>query len=248
MRFLTVGENGLLIELGRDIEPATNDRVHSLQSAIASLHHPAILEIVPAYSTVHIFYDPFRMSRKELQALVSDAGAAVCNEAVNRRKVFFIPVLYGGDYGPDLAFVARHTSLSTEELIRIHTMEPLRVYMLGFMPGFPYCGSPSLINNVPRMERPRTRVIAGSVGCAGTQTGIYPVESPGGWRIIGRTPVRIFSSSRPQPFLFSPGAYIQFTAIAESEYNRIQASEEREEFIPEIILEEVISNKNRNEG
>jgi inhibitor of KinA len=132
-----------------------------------------------------------------------------------------IPVCYGGDFGPDLEFVAQHNKLTTADVVAIHTSVPYLVYMLGFTPGFPYLGGMSDRIAAPRLEKPRTAIPAGSVGIAGSQTGFYPVESPGGWRLIGRTPVKAFDAASVNPFLFAARDYLRFKAIAAQEYAAI---------------------------
>jgi inhibitor of KinA len=191
-----------------------------------------VLEIIPAYSTVHIFFDPLKLSREELQAEILKIRDRGDEWSGSERTIYTIPVLYGGEHGPDIGFVAEHTGLSEEQLIKVHTEKPLRIYMLGFTPGFPYCENPREIGPVPRLSRPRTKVPEGSVGFAGIQTGIYPVESPGGWRLVGKTPVRIFRSSCTWPFLFSPGDCIQFVAVDKAEYDMIRGADDQGDYVP----------------
>lgn len=146
------------------------------------------------------------------------------SRAVPSRKKVIIPVCYGGEYGPDLEFVSQYTGLSEEEVVKIHTACTYRVYMLGFLPGFPYLGGMDERIAAPRLETPRTRIPAGSVGIAGSQTGFYPMESPGGWRIIGRTPIKAFDPFSDNPFLLAPGDLVQFRAIGQEEYQKIEES------------------------
>jgi KipI family sensor histidine kinase inhibitor len=130
-------------------------------------------------------------------------------------RVIEIPTRYGGEYGPDLEFVAKHNGLTPDEVVRIHTSQSLRVFMLGFSPGFPYIGPLAPEIAAPRLATPRTLVPAGSVGIAGRQTGIYPSESPGGWRLIGRTDLKLFAPAKDPPALLRPGDYVRFRAVEE---------------------------------
>ncbi len=200
-----------------------------------------IRELVPTYRSLAVYFDPLEVKRQALEAQITQllqeidvpepAGALEAEAGSQREKTFprqgktvIIPVCYGGEYGPDLAFVAQHTGLSEEEVVKIHTSRTYRVYMLGFLPGFPYLGGMDERIATPRLETPRTRIPAGSVGIAGTQTGFYPMESPGGWRIIGRTPIKAFDPFSDTPFLLFPGDFVQFKSIGEGEYRKIEES------------------------
>jgi len=138
--------------------------------------------------------------------------------ASDTARIITIPVSYGGEFGPDLEFVAKHNSITEDEVVAIHTSIPYLVYMLGFAPGFPYLGGMSERIATPRLASPRVKIPAGSVGIAGKQTGIYPLESPGGWQLIGRTPLTLFDPLAKNPFVFAAGDYLQFTAIKMDEY------------------------------
>jgi inhibitor of KinA len=225
IRLLNAGEQGLVVEFGASIDPDINRRVHRTASQISAANMPGVLEVVPTYRSLLVYFDPLVITRRELAEhvgrLYADAGAA--GMAASTARVVEIPVAYGGEYGPDLEFVASHTGLSPAEVIAIHTSVPYLVYMLGFTPGFPYLGGMSERIAAPRLEQPRTAIPGGSVGIAGTQTGIYPVTSPGGWRIIGHTPVKLFNPAAVAPFLFAAGDYLQFKAVSAAEYSAIAA-------------------------
>lgn len=228
-RFLPLGEQGLTVELGDAIDEAVNDRVHLLAAAVRR-ELGASVEVVPTYRSLTLFFDPLAVSRGELvervaRCLRRAAGprAAARREAPGARTVT-IPVGYGGELGPDLAFVAEHSGLSPEEVVRLHGAPLYRVYMLGFTPGFPYLGGLPRRIAAPRLDQPRLKVPAGSVGIAGAQTGVYPVESPGGWRIIGRTPLRLFDPGGPEPFLLRAGDRLRFRAVAPAALAAIAAA------------------------
>jgi KipI family sensor histidine kinase inhibitor len=169
-------------------------------------------EAVPGYSTLLVHYDPLVLNYAEVEARVR---ACLISDSVSLRQPrrVEIPVVYGGKEGPDLDFVVQHSGLSAEEVVRIHTSREYPVFLMGFTPGFPYLGGMDPAIAAPRLPTPRSRVPAGSVGIAGAQTGVYPLESPGGWRIIGRTPLRLFDPLRAEPFLLAPGDLVRFISI-----------------------------------
>lgn len=228
LRFLNLGEQGLVAELGCTIDPAINARVQRLATALKEHAAPEIREVVPSYRSLLIMFDPLLLSRKVLRETV--VRLARCNESTRvfcqGGKEIRLPVCYGGNFGPDLEFVASHNGLSPEEVIELHSRESYPVYMLGFLPGFPYLGGMSKRIATPRLPTPRRKISAGSVGIAGDQTGVYPLESPGGWRIIGRTPQRLFDPFRAEPFLVSPGDRVCFEPIDRSDYERLVSSRE----------------------
>jgi len=234
IRMLDCGEQALVVEFGAEIDPETNARVHHLARLLSEAIPQHILELVPTYRSLFIHFDPLAISRKQLQQDVEKLlpGVEATDAAGDRRRVVTIPVCYGGDFGPDLEFVARHNSRSADEVIRVHTSAPLLIYMLGFTPGFPYLGGIRERIAAPRLDEPRVRVPAGSVGIAGPQTGIYPIESPGGWRLIGRTPLRIFDPAAERPFLFAAGDSLQFSAVQRDEFDAIKEQVETGSYVP----------------
>lgn len=220
VRMLVAGEQGLVVEFGDSIDPAVNARVHRLARALAARGLEGVIEAVPTYRSVLVLFDPLVLPRERLASEVGVllAAPAVEEEPGARGNTVELPVLYGGEFGPDLAFVARHNGLSTDEVIAIHSSSAYLVYMLGFTPGFPYLGGMSSRLAAPRLPSPRTKVPSGSVGIAGSQAGVYPLESPGGWRLIGRTPVRLFDLEAERPFLLAPGDVVRFRPVDEEEY------------------------------
>ncbi len=218
--FLDAGEQGLVVEFGTRIDPEVNRRVHRAGALITAARIPGIIEIVPTYRSLLVYFDPLATARRELgeriRTLIGDGGPE--EAAARPGRVIEIPVGYGGELGPDLDFVASHTGLPPEEVIAIHISVPYLVYMIGFTPGFPYLGGMSERIATPRLEKPRTAIPGGSVGIAGSQTGIYPIASPGGWQIIGRTPVKLFDPAAAAPFLFAAGDHLQFKAVTAAEY------------------------------
>jgi len=176
-----------------------------------------IQEAVPTYRSLAIYYDPLRIGRGALKENIDVLLCSTLDQVEHRSRVVEIPTVYGGEYGPDLEFVAHHTGLSEDEVIRLHTEPLYHVYMLGFTGGFPYLGGLSERLSVPRLHTPRLKVPAGSIGIAGTQTGVYPLESPGGWRIIGCTSLCLFDASRQVPTPILPGDKVRFVRIPQRE-------------------------------
>ncbi len=206
-----MGEAALLVELGDEIDEALNARVHALALAVEEI--AGVLETVPAYASLLVEFDPILLGTDSLRDRIVQLAAANTTSYPAAPRVVEIPTHYGGEFGPDLEFVARHNNLMPEDVIHLHTSRPFRVFMLGFTPGFPYLGPLPEQIAAPRLETPRARIPAGSVGIAGRQTGIYPSESPGGWRLIGRTDVRLFDPAQNPPTLLRSGDYVRFVVI-----------------------------------
>jgi inhibitor of KinA len=220
-RFLPAGDMAITVELADDFDPEINARVRALSSALEQEHLAAILDLVPTYRSLLVYYDPLRISVTELQGRILSL-ASVERMTLPKPRVLPIPVVYGGAFGPDLDFVSRHTGLSPDAVADIHAGSEYLVYMLGFNTSFPYLGGMSPSIAAPRLETPRTKIPAGSIGIAQQQTGIYPVESPGGWQIIGRSPVRLFDPTREPPMPIGAGDFIRFVRIDEREYRELE--------------------------
>jgi len=251
-----LGDAAITIDLGNHIDEQLNRQALALQQGLAALHLPGIKDIIVAYSSVSVFYDPvavlagrgpacregayagpdgspyhqksaFACLKRRLEAIWQEVAsledlrtAPVGNLAVapaDPSPIILIPVCYESEYAPDLELLVRKKELTREEIIRIHTAEAYRVYMIGFLPGFPYLGKIDQALEIPRKERP-VPVIAGGVGIAGNQTGIYPLTSPGGWQIIGRTPLKLFDSRAPVPVTLQVGDRVQFFPISGEEF------------------------------
>ncbi|MFZ5916001.1 MAG: 5-oxoprolinase subunit PxpB [Chloroflexota bacterium] len=223
-RFLPLGDAALLIEFGDGIDEAINRRVRSLAALLAQESLDGLGEAVPTYRSLLVHYDPLRLDYAAIERWVW--------ERTNRAETFPLPpprrvempTVYGGAFGPDIEFVAAHNGLSVQDVIRIHSGSTYPVFMLGFTPGFPYLGGLDAAIAAPRLDTPRTHVPAGSVGIAGQQTGIYPIDSPGGWRIIGRTPLKLFDPYRSPPTLLAAGDCVHFVPVSEEEFERLSAS------------------------
>lgn len=222
MKFLKAGDSALIIELGNEISPIINYNLKKITDYLDSLNHKAIKDLLPTYRSIIVYYDPMMISFDELKEMVEKNCAADDSQMLSLKKeIIEVPVLYGGEYGPDIENIASHNNLTIEEVINIHTSGEYLVYMLGFTPGFPYLGGMDKRIATPRLTTPRTKIPAGSVGIAGEQTGLYPIESPGGWQLLGRTPLNFFDSAKENPFIVAAGQYIKFKAITEEEYHAI---------------------------
>jgi len=217
-----MGDRSLLVELGDDISPAVNQKVQELFSAIDRQRSKGILDLVPSYRSLLMIYDPLCISFDEIKAGIKDIWNNPDQFRLPQPQTVKIPVVYGGEYGPDLELVAQYHNLTPREVIDFHTRPAYRVYMIGFTPGFPYLGEVPDAIATPRRETPRTLVPKGSVGIAQRQTGIYPVDSPGGWQIIGWTPVKLFDPFGKPPSHLVMGDRVQFHAITAQETGQWQ--------------------------
>lgn len=217
-KILPAGDQALVVEFGNEISENLNHRVQLLNKKIKSLGISGIMETVPAFRSLMVVYDPEKASFEKLKKILSDIRLDPETEGTAGGRVVEIPVCYGGEFGEDLSDVAAHAGLTEKEVIALHSSKEYNIYMLGFLPGFPYLGGLDRRLHTPRLENPRTRIPAGSVGIGGEQTGIYPLDSPGGWRLIGRTPLKLYDPEREEPFLFDAGDYIRFVPITREEY------------------------------
>ena len=215
---LPLGDRAIVVRLAERIDNDAFDRVQALSQCLAKASISGVVEYVPAYTTVTIYYDPLRASYSDVYSAVEQ----LCPEAAASEKLpartIEIPVCYGGEFGVDLGYVAEHNDLSAEQVIAIHSGATYRVHMLGFVPGFPYLGGMSERIATPRRDTPRLKVPAGSVGIAGSQTGVYSLETPGGWQIIGHTPLALFRPAADPPALLSPGDFVRFRPITSEEF------------------------------
>ena len=224
-RFRLSGDRALLVEYGDGIDPIVNEKVRAMTALLKKNLPNGVEAVVPAYRSLSIIYDPLATTpgrlAEVLHALEADSRAAGIMEA----KVVPIPVCYGGEFGPDIGVVMEHTGLREDEIVAIHASVDYPIYLIGFTPGFCYLGGLDRRLQTPRRKTPRTNLSAGSVGLAESQTGMYPVDSPGGWQIIGRTPLRLFAPARENPFLYEAGDRIRFVPITEAEFGRLYEKE-----------------------
>jgi inhibitor of KinA len=220
VRIAAAGDAALLVEFPSVIDPAVNGRAVQLARSIEARHLGFIRDVVVGYSSVTVYFDPLEVDTTSLeQDLREHAGRLSDNLTADGRRID-VPVCYGGEFGPDLADVAASLDASEDEVVALHCEPTYRVYVVGFVPGFAYMAQVHPRLALPRRSTPRTRVPAGSVAIAAGQTGIYPMETPGGWHLIGRTSVKPYDETRAQPFLFKPGDLVRFHPVGRDEFER----------------------------
>ena len=224
-RTLTAGDSGLVVEFGDAIDPDTNRAVYAFTVALTQAALAGVTELVPTYRSVLIHFNPLLSPPNELRSAVDAMLANLRKSDAEDAKpapLYRLPVGYGGEDGPDLERVANHADMEPEKLVEIHSGGVYQVYMLGFLPGFPYLGGMDESIACPRLETPRVRVPAGSVGIAESQTGVYPENSPGGWNLIGRTPAPLFDPATSPPAAIQPGSFVQFVSASAGEIAAIR--------------------------
>lgn len=212
-QIVAAGDSVLIVQFEERVDPVVNTRAIALADRLRTAAPAGVLDIVPTYRSVAVYFSPLRTDHdrllSELHRLAETEGTA----PPQTREPIQVPVQYGGRFGPDLADVARFANTSEDEVVRLHTAVTYRVFMIGFVPGFAYMGEVDRRIAAPRRQTPRTGVPPGSVGIAGVQTGIYPSAIPGGWQLIGWTSIKPFDLSRSEASLFKPGDLVQFVAI-----------------------------------
>ena len=212
-RVVHIGDTCAAVQFAQTIDPAVNARCIAIASVLERRGLAGVRDVVPTYNAVTVHFNPLLIDRTTLDAELNSAARHDATVGETEASTIEIPVHYGGDEGPDLAAVADFARCSEQDVVRRHMSVTYRVYMLGFLPGFAYMGSVDSRIAMPRLDTPRLRVASGSVGIAGAQTGIYPFDSPGGWRIIGRTTMKPFDASRSDPFLLKAGDRVMFVAV-----------------------------------
>lgn len=238
-RVLTAGDGCAVVEFGDSIDMAINFRVAALGSAVRKTGFPGFLDTVPTYRSLAVYFDPEKTDvdalyiRLEKMCRKEDSG-----KGGEKRRTIVVPTLYGGEFGPDMEDVAEHTGFSPNEVVRRHTAHDCYCYMLGFTPGYSYLGGMDPALEIPRLKNPREVIPAGSVGIGGKQTGIYSIASPGGWRLVGRTPMLMFDPGREPAIFLEAGMWVRFRAIEKDEFDEIEAASARRDYRPDIIEEE----------
>ena len=216
-----LGEGGALVTLASEIGRDAHERVRAFCAKLDQERPRGLIEYVPAYTTVALYYDPLRVDYADIRDAAQRIASQPSNATNTIPRLVDIPVCYGGEFGPDLADVAAHHGISADDVIALHEGGEYDVWMLGFAPGFAYLGGLPERIATPRRATPRVKVPAGSVGIAGAQTGVYPFDSPGGWQLIGRTPLRMFDPVRSPPALLAPGDRVRFRAITPREFEEL---------------------------
>jgi KipI family sensor histidine kinase inhibitor len=231
-----VGDQAVLCEFGDVISEEINNSVHYLKKSIIDKNIVGVTEIVPTYRSLLVFYNQSIISYRKLTKIIRSIDMKENKEdGVIDKKIRVVPCLYGGEYGPDLQEMSNKLNMDVEQIINIHQSVDYKIYMLGFLPGFVYLGGLDKRIHMPRLDVPRTKIPARSVGIGGSQTGVYPMESPGGWRLIGKTPLDFYNPHREPPVLCKAGEYIRFVAISQNDYENIRKDVEngvyREEWL-----------------
>jgi KipI family sensor histidine kinase inhibitor len=216
------GDSAVNVTFANRVDPKINRSIRQLQSSLEDSQLAGITGFVPAFRTLTILYDPLKLSLAKLEQAIESATLEVHQQSNQNMRIVHIPVAYGNEFGPDLMTVAKQAQLTPKQVISRHCHTDYLIYMLGFLPGFVYLGGLDSQIATPRLATPRLKIHAGAVGIAGEQTGIYPIESPGGWQIIGQTPLRLFRPDQPDPFYYHAGDYIHFDQISPFEYQQIK--------------------------
>ena len=225
--FRIAGDQGLLVEYGDEIDLEVNTKVRTMAIIMKQNTPKGVIETIPTYRSLLLVYDPSITNLGKLQKELQKLEERLEEIQIPPPDTVEIPVCYGEEFGPDIEFVAETHDLSVKEVIQLHSEPEYLIYMVGFTPGFPFLGGLSEKLHTPRLETPRTFVPQGSVGIANNQTGIYPVSSPGGWQLIGRSPIKLFAPERPNPFLYQAGDHIKFRPITLEEYSRLAKEDEK---------------------
>ena len=233
-KFLDAGESCIVVEFADQIDRGANDAVMNLKRRLEEQRSVRIVESLPTYRSLAVYFDPLLTKRERLMSALTGALASEASSADSAHRVISIPVCYGGEYGPDMETVSSYSGITAEEVIARHSGRVYHCYMIGFVPGFAYLGGMDESIATPRLQNPRTVIKGGSVGIAGKQTGIYPIDSPGGWQLIGRTPIRLFTPEASPPTLIEAGYGVRFYRISEDEYKAIRKQVESGRYRPDI--------------
>lgn len=236
VKYLCCGECALVMEFADEISKDINAKIRSVVDKIDKENLSYIIDVLPTYRSLLVQYDATKITYDELVNKLKsfeNITTSSQNETVNLIK---LPTVYGGEYGQDIEFVASHNNISVEDVIKIHSSTDYLVYMLGFIPGFTYLGGMSDKIATPRLSSPRAKIDAGSVGIAGTQTGTYPTDSPGGWQIIGRTPLNLFDAENDPPVFINSGDYIRYVPITAEEFEKIKQQVENKTYKVDVSV------------
>lgn len=230
VKFLNAGDSALVMEFGNEIAKDINAKIATVVENLKKKNIDGILDILPTYRSILINYDPIKISHSEIVTTLKELSKLNSSNQSDEVRLIEIPTIYGGEYGPDIKNVAENARLSEKEVVKIHAGTDYLVYMMGFMPGFTYLGGLDERIATPRLKSPRLKIEAGSVGIAANQTGMYPLESPGGWQLIGRTPLKLYDDTKEPPVFIQAGDYIRYVSIDQDEYDRIKKEVEEDKY------------------
>jgi len=222
---LPCGDGALTVAFAQEMSEETNRKIRFLAAKLEEMNMKGVCESVPAFCSITVYFDPLVIRRQRLEKSIRKILASYSEGNGERKRVFLIPVCYDGEYAPDMEDVCKLTGLAKEKIIELHSGRDYLIYMLGFLPGFPYLGGMDPRIEASRLDSPRTSIPVGAVGIGGKQTGIYPLASPGGWRLIGRTPVKVYDPQRDDPILYRAGDYIRFCPITEEQFKELSAGD-----------------------
>ena len=238
IKYLSAGDKAVVMEFGNEISKDINAKIRNVVKSVEEANIDGIVELLPTYRSLMIMYDPLKIEYSELILTLDSMSSKQVDNEEEKIKIVEFPTVYGGEYGPDINFVAEHNNIAVDEVIKIHTGTDYLVYMMGFTPGFTYLGGMSDKIVTPRLASPRTKIPAGSVGIAGAQTGMYPSETPGGWQLIGRTPLKLYDSDKEPPVMLSAGDYVRYVSVSEEEYLEIKKQVEEGTYVVKEIISE----------
>lgn len=238
MDILPIGDHALSVQFENVISPSVNRKVHRLYEALKKEKPAGVSECVPGYRALTVYYDPLQIQYERLYKFIYHVFGHMDEASEGAMKTYYLPVCYDVSFGQDIERLASEKELSVEEVVELHSSVSYFIYMLGFTPGFPYLGGLDERLHTPRLETPRAKVEAGSVGIADAQTGVYSIDSPGGWNIIGKTPVPLFNAANDEPALLPPGHLLRFEPVGYREYAEIEKSVDRGEYSIRVEEEE----------
>ena len=237
VKFFSAGDHAMVVEFGSIIAENINQKVHALAGWIEEKQIEGVVELLPTFRSLMIYYDCHVVSFERLKRKVSEFDDTKVSAGAEKKKITKVPCCYGARFGSDLHDMEKILGIDKDEIIRIHSSVCYKIYMLGFLPGFVYLGGLDKRIEVPRLSSPRVKINPGSVGIGGNQTGVYPVASPGGWRLIGGTPLDFYDPDREKPILCNAGEYIRFVPIHIDEYYDIRHLVLKGQYEPEVIYD-----------
>lgn len=237
VKFFPAGDHAMVVEFGSIIAENINQKVHALAGWIEEKQIEGVVELLPTFRSLMIYYDCHVVSFEQLKRKVSEFDDTKVSAGAEKKKITKVPCCYGARFGSDLHDMEKILGIDKDEIIRIHSSVCYKIYMLGFLPGFVYLGGLDKRIEVPRLSSPRVKINPGSVGIGGNQTGVYPVASPGGWRLIGGTPLDFYDPDREKPILCNAGEYIRFVPIHIDEYYDIRQLVLKGQYEPEVICD-----------